>query len=105
MATARMTLGNVFGSISTAAETVTTTLNAASAGVGMLTAFVDKAAQDQKDRYALDSKTSREQLLIEKSQEIADMKVGVLTYCAKSKDHAQAFTEAYADLKTVFDAK
>ena len=95
MSTARLTLGSVLSSVNTAANTVTSSLDAVSSGIGMLNAYIDNAAQHQKARIAVDNEDFIESLIREKSQERTESTLRVQKYISQSPEHASAYKEAY----------
>ena len=95
MATARLTLGSILNTVNTAANTVTSTLDAASTGIGMLNNYVNNAAAHQKARIAIDNEDFIESLVREKARERAESTLGVQKYIGQSTEHAKAYQEAY----------
>lgn len=95
MATTRHALGSVLGTVVTTAETLNGALNAASRGIGMLNAFVEKAATEQEGRHKNDAALFKTQLVIEGAQAEAEMNMEVVRYCKKSSEHAQLFSKSY----------
>lgn len=95
MATTRHALGSVLGTVVSSAETISGALNAASRGIGMLNAFVEKAASEQEGRHKNDAALFKTQLVIEGAQAEAEMNLEVVKYCKKSSDHATFFGKAY----------
>ena len=95
MSTARLTLGSILSTVNTTANTVTSTLDAVSSGIGMLNAYIDNAAQHQKARIAIDNEDFIESLIREKSQERTESTLRVQKYISQSPEHAKAYQEAY----------
>lgn len=95
MSTTRMSFGAVLGSIQSAATTVTTTLDAATGGVGMLAAFVTKAADEQRIRHTIDKEDFIENLIIERTEMNAVAVIKLNKFIAKSPEHASAAKAAY----------
>ena len=95
MATARLTIGTVLGTVVSAAETVTSTLNAVSKTVGMANAYVEKAAREQQGRYLNDAAQFAVQLTNEGTMAEAEMNLEVIKFCAKSAQHAKLFEGSY----------
>lgn len=95
MSTTRMSFGAVLGSIQSAATTVTTTLDAATGGVGMLSAFVTKAADEQRIRHTIDKEDFIENLIIERTEMNAVAKLKLEKFIAKSPEHAKHAKAAY----------
>lgn len=95
MATARLTIGSLLGTVTTAAETVTSTLNVVSLSVGMANAYVAKAAHEQQHRHRNDAELFTSRLVIEGAQAETEMNLEVIKYCKKSDEHQKLFAKAY----------
>jgi hypothetical protein len=95
MATARLTIGSVLGTVNTAAETLTGIIGTVSNGVGMVNAYVEEAAKKQQGRIKNDQAIFITQLVIEGAEAEAEMHRGVINYCSKSSDHKRLFETAY----------
>ena len=81
--------------MNTTANTVTSTLDAVSSGIGMLNAYIDNAASHQKARIAIDNEDFIESLIREKAQERTESTLRVQKYINQSQEHAKAYQEAY----------
>lgn len=103
MATSRITLGAVLGTVQEAAAATTTTLNSVTQGVGMLNRFIAKHSEEQRVTYALDMEDFRKKLLQEKSMEDAERKKVVREYC-KDPENKSAYEESYNRLSAILDA-
>lgn len=95
MSTTRMSFGAVLGSIQSAATTVTSTLDAATGAVGMLTAFVSKASDEQRIRHVIDKEDFIENLIIERTEMNALAVIKLNKFISKSPEHASAAKSAY----------
>ena len=95
MSTTRMSFGAVLGSIQSAATTVTSTLDAATGAVGMLTAFVSKASDEQRIRHIIDKEDFIENLIIERTEMNAVAALKLEKFIAKSPAHAKHAKAAY----------
>lgn len=95
MSTTRMSFGAVLGSIQSAATTVTSTLDAATGAVGMLTAFVGKAADEQRIRHVVDKEDFIENLIHERTEINAVAALKLEKFISKSPDHAKHAKRAY----------
>lgn len=95
MSTTRMSFGAVLGSIQSAATTVTSTLDAATGAVGMLTAFVSKASDEQRIRHVIDKEDFIENLIIERTEMNAIAALKLEKFISKSPDHAKHAQRAY----------
>lgn len=96
MSSARMSFGAILNTVQASANTVTTTVDAANKSVGMLTAFIDKAAAEQKTRHLLDGEEFIDRLLVEKAESTAAVKLRANKFASQSDKHAEYFNEAYA---------
>lgn len=102
MATSRITLGAVLGSVQEAAAATTTTLNSVTQGVGMLNRFIAKHSEEQRVSYALDMEDFRKKLLDQKAMEDAERKKVVREYC-KDPENRAAYEESYNRLSAVLE--
>jgi hypothetical protein len=91
----RLTFGALLNTVQATANTVTSTLDAANTGVGMLTSFVTAAADNQRIRQVADKEVFIETLIQEKSFEQAQAKLKVQKFCLQSADHAQFYEQSY----------
>jgi hypothetical protein len=105
MATARMSLGSVFGAIGQTAQTLTGTLGAINAGVGMANKAIENMAAQQDDRIKADNKMFKITLANEKSQELAESTMEAAKFRNKSEAHAQAYDQAYALIAAALEEK
>ena len=95
MSTTRMSFGAVLGSVQSAATTITSTLDAATGAVGMLTAFVSKASDEQRKRHIIDAEDFVESLVLERAEMRTAANIKAEKFMAKSADHAKHFKTAY----------
>lgn len=95
MASSRLTFGAILSTVQTTANTVTATLDAANKGVGILTAFVDKASTEQRIRHVADKEVFIENLIQEKAEERAMANIKIEKFIAQSPAHKQHFGDAY----------
>lgn len=95
MASSRLTFGALLDTVQTTANTVTNTLSAANKGVGILTAFVDKASTEQRIRHVADKEVFIENLIQEKAEERAMANLKVEKFIAQSADHRKHYQSAY----------
>lgn len=95
MSTSRMTFGAILSTVQTTANTLTNTLAAANTGVGMLTSFVEEAAQDQQLRNVANREVFLEDLIREKTQERATANIAVEKFIGQSPAHAKHYESAY----------
>ena len=95
MSTTRMSFGAVLGSVQSAATTITSTLDAATGAVGMLTAFVSKASDEQRIRHVADKEDFIENLVLERAEMRSIANIKAEKFMAKSGDHTKHFKSAY----------
>lgn len=95
MASSRLTFGAILQTVSTTANTVTATLDAANKGVGILTAFVDKASTEQRIRHIADKEVFIENLVQEKAEERAIANIKIEKFIAQSAEHHKHYSSAY----------
>ena len=105
MATSRATFGAVLTTISTTAATITETLQAANASVGMLNVAIQQAAINQKDRAVISRARFREELIRETSYEEANSTLRVTAFRAQSAAHDAAFQTSYARFSELLNPK
>ena len=95
MASSRLTFGAILQTVSTTANTVTATLDAANKSVGILTAFVDKASTEQRIRHIADKEVFIENLVQEKAEERAIANIKIEKFIAQSAEHRKHYQGAY----------
>lgn len=103
--TARLTIAALFGAVSTAANSLTSVLDATTDGVGMIHTFVRDASTKQSIRSVVDMAVFEGALHEEKSQEIADRRNQVLSYCAQSAQHNTLYQAAYSEIGAILAAR
>lgn len=101
MSTTRLSFGAVLGTVQAAANTVTGALDAASAGVGMLSSFVTQAADNQRLRQIADKEDFIEDLIREKGQQRTESDVKIAKFTSKSGDHLAAYNNHYARFESL----
>ena len=92
---ARITFGSILSSVQAAANTVTTTLDTATAVVGMASSFVQEAADNQQIRQIADKETFVESLIREKAMEEANSSISIKKFMNKSQEHAKFYQDSY----------
>jgi hypothetical protein len=95
MATARLTIGTILGTVNTAASAATGALDTIANTIGMANAYVEKAANEQAGRHKNDAALFTTQLVIEGAEAEAEMHRSVINYCKKSPEHKELFEKAY----------
>lgn len=103
VANSRMTFASVLGAVQTSANTITSTLNAVNAAVGMANKFVSDAAERQGVRSTLDNAIFTKTLHQEKAQELTESRLAVLQYTKQSAQHAEHYTTAYNELASLLN--
>lgn len=98
----RMTIASILGAIQTTANTVSSTLDAANHGVGMLNTMVTSAATRQKKRAIADDYNFEQTLIEDKAKELTESRLQVLAYCAQSTEHNTQYQAAYKELQSLF---
>lgn len=101
MATTRATFGNILGSVSNAASTISNTLDAANQGIGMLNTFIGDMAQKQQLRSKADMEEYAHVLADEKAMEDATRRIGIAKFRETSEQHEALFTEAHDRYKKI----
>lgn len=105
MASARMSLGSIFGAVSQTAGTITSTLETVNHAVGMANEAISNMAIQQKVRSKLDNAAFEATVLIEKSKELAEVTLDGAKFRAQSEAHAQAYDQAFAQYVAVLNKK
>ena len=95
MTTTRLAFGSILGTVQSAATTVTGTLDTMSTAVGMATAFVNQAADNQRIRQIADKEDFLETLIMEKAEQRATAHLKADQFCAKSEQHSAHYNSAY----------
>jgi hypothetical protein len=91
-----MSFAAVLSTVQATANTVTSTVDAANKSVGMLTAFVDKAAAEQKIRHLLDGEEFIDRLLLEKAESTTLVNLRAEKFASQSNLHREHFNAALA---------
>lgn len=98
MATTRFTLGAVLNTVSESAAMVTSTVVTVNAAVGMANAFVEKAAKNQRTRYAMEELNTTHQIASELAMEITAREDAVLAYCGGDANKLARYNKHHDDL-------
>ena len=91
----RASLGALFGTVSAAANTVTSTMNSAERGISMVDRYISTQETKQKARHKAELERFKDVLIEEMSREDAERKVAVEKFCALSPQHAHHYAQAY----------
>lgn len=103
MSNTGMTLGSIFGAITTTANTFSNSLDAVNNGVGMLNKMVTDAAQRQSIDSKLDMANYKKLAIQTKSQDLATSRLQAKTWMAQSPDHASMYEQAFSELNSLFE--
>ena len=105
MTTARVALSSVLDTVAKTAGSVTAVLDATTKGIGMLDAFVTKAASEQQKRHVKSGLIFDESLRLEYATEVTTMKTTADEFCNKSPRHEELFNQAYAEIAQALSPK
>lgn len=97
----RMTFGSILSTVQTTANTVTATLDTANTAVGMLTAYVEEAAANQKSRQVANRESFIANLINEKAIEDSQAALVVDKFIAQSDRHRELFKAKYDTYTTL----
>lgn len=105
-ASARLTVGALFGAVTTAANSVTALLDVTTDGVGMISTFVGDAATKQSLRSLVDMHGFEAALQEEKAQEMSVRQMDILKFVNQSADHKVFYETNYNNIgKILADRK
>ncbi|QEG09224.1 hypothetical protein HYP93_gp01 [Stenotrophomonas phage Pokken] len=97
-ANARLTASALLGTVTTAAATVTSTLDAAQKGIGMLNTAINDAAYRQEKRSKVDRKNYVKNLIRETSEQEAMANVRVEEFLKNNPAAASHYKASYDEL-------
>ena len=103
MTTSRTTMAALFGTITTAANTLTGTLSTIDTSIGMVTTAVQDAARRQDARSKLDATAYKRVIATEKAMELELQHESVIDWCSQAPDRADRFKVTYDELLKVLD--
>jgi hypothetical protein len=95
MATARVTLGSLLGTVNTAASTLTGTIGTIGKTVGMLDVLVTSASIKQRMDTRADLADYAQKLRVRCAQEEAEMHLDVVEFCGRSAAHKKLYADAF----------
>lgn len=98
MATTRFTIGAALSAVSESAATITNTMTAVNTALGMANTFVDRAAENQRIRYAMESIDQTKQIADELALEMVKRDDVVRKYLNGDQDLLDTFNEYHKDL-------
>lgn len=93
MATSRMTLGAILSAASETAATVTTTMNTINATVNMANTFVNKAADNQRIRYAMEAVGTKHAIATEIAMEMQQRNDAINDYLNGDAERTKEFND------------
>jgi hypothetical protein len=96
MATARMGMSSIFGAVTQTATTITTTLEAINAGIGMANSAITSMAERQSIRHALGDAAFEQEVVNEYATELAQLNIAAAKFRDTSQAHAAAFDSAHS---------
>ena len=99
----RKALGAIMGTVTTTANTVTSTIDAANKGVGMLNKMVSDAADRQQTRSVLDNHIYTATLHQEKAKELTESRLEVKKFMSQSDDHADMYQTSFQELASILN--
>lgn len=102
MATTRMALGALLGTVTDTAKAVSDLVTTCGDGIGMLHATVHQASDHQRQRHVADNVSFREELITESSLRIAATGAQALAFCRQGDDEAKLFEDAQSKLLEAF---
>jgi phage terminase large subunit-like protein len=99
MATARVALGSVLGTVSSLANAIGTTANTLTTGVDMVNDWATNARLNQRKRTALNEVHADKRMLTELTTEMTNLDIEIEEFCSKSVAHKELFNSNYAQLE------
>lgn len=98
MSTTRSTYGSLLGTITTAANAVTSTLSTIDTSIGMAATAIEDAARRQAARSKLDAHSYKRQIATEKAQELEVLDQSILDWLDGDEARTNRFNATYAEL-------
>lgn len=98
VANTSMTLGSIFGMVTTAANSVTNALAIANDGMDMMANSVDTMKKRQLHRNKVDNITFESSYIEQAAQVRSGQLLAIQEFRNKSEDHAAAFDSALAEI-------
>jgi phage terminase large subunit-like protein len=99
MATARVALGSVLGTVSSVAGSIGTVANTLTTGVDMVNDWATNARLNQRKRTALNEVHADKRMLTELTTEMTNLDIEIEEFCSKSEAHAKLFNENFKVLE------
>ena len=104
MATARSTVGSIFNSVGKAADTITSSLDAVTTGVGMINAYINEQAESQRIRILIDKERNATRLIEEAALEEAQRAEKIRSQIAKNPSFENDYNESVAKFHALVHA-
>jgi hypothetical protein len=101
MATARIALDSVLGTVQKTANTFTNVIGTVDAGVSMLNSFVERHSTQQRDKNLVELKVSRIRLVEDTSLQIAERRAEIKARL-KDEGFAKIYEAAYTEINELF---
>lgn len=98
MATTRFTIGAALSAVSESAATITNTMTAINTTLGMANTFVNRAADNQRIRYAMESIDQTKQIADELALEMVKRDDTVRKYVGDDSELQSAFNKYHDQL-------
>lgn len=102
MATVRMIVGSVLGTVNSTADAVFGLADTATSSINMLNRFVESAATDQRERQLAHRASFRQTLMREATMEIAAGNAEAVRFREESELNKTLFDEASAMIDAIF---
>lgn len=102
MASTRMAIGAVLGTINDAANTVSSVVNVVSDSAGMLNDYVKRQRTMQQDRTVIELKTFRTRLMEDTAKEQTIRTEALEDYFQGKTGRKECYLESYANLESLF---
>ena len=99
VSTSRVTLGALFGTVTTAANTVSTTLAGIDKSAGMFNAAVENAAINQQIRHKLDRGTFERTYAMQKALELDSIEQEILNTVGNDPSRQASFNARLSELQ------
>ena len=96
MSTTRFAFGSILNTVSTTANTITSTVGSIGKGADMLNSFVEKQAMEQAYRYRLEHKVFQETTRVELADQLAASAAVIDAKKQKSAEYTASFNHFYA---------
>jgi len=104
MATAKMSLGSIFGVVTSSANTVVSVMDAIGTSAQALAAeaqhMATKLAEDNRLDLASHKLTAKQNAV----KALAEERLVISKWCAKSKENLDLFNQSMADLEEILEA-